>query len=1158
MTRLRHQTASVCAALLALLSLYVLTGWVLGNSSMVRVIPGSVAISINTAVMFLVGSIALELVRRHQTGTPVFHLLTLALITLSSAIFAEHLFDIDLGIDLAAVHAALGDGHAKPGRTAPNACIGFLSAGLALACGWGWGGPRIRPLARWFANLTLLIGVAGFAGYLLGLDAMYRIASLNRMATFTALGMTALGLGLRVLSASGKAVPLDEAGRITRLAGMLLVVFAIATGLSSFALLRGSFEQSAAEHHAYTARTAASSMSGLLQDAVLLSSSVAHRPSLLRAMQGLARNEDDQEAMQRLQSAATAFPQAGFSARIVAASGAQLYESGDMNGAPAFAVSFGTSTDVTALYFNQGYRVRSTHIIRAGAQILGTVTTERKLTPLDDIISEHRQASATTDVVLCGYQSSVVKCFPSRFYPKGEKYALRDAQGRPALPISRALLGESGATRLKDPRGVAVLAGFTGLPDFPLGIVVKTDLSELYLPLREKLHWLIAAVALFVLIGTFLLRRLVEPLIGQIVTEKRRVKNLLDNSNDAFIAIGPDGCVSDWNRQAELMLGIPAEKALGRDLAQLIIPVNQRAAHNAGFARFLNGATGNAINNRVQVHVVHASGHEIPVELSVSAVMHPDGRGASAFLRDLTAQRAAEAKAAEQSQAIEEARLALAKSQRLEAVGKLTGGVAHDFNNVLQVVRGNLELLSQEAPPEPAARRVHSAMEAVDRGARLSAQLLAFARRQPLEPQPTDLGRVVRSMEDMLQRAIGDAIEIEVVISGSLWHALVDPNQLEHVILNLAINARDAMKGSGKLTIEAGNAALDEDYAQREPGLQAGQFVVLAISDTGCGMSPEVLERAFEPFFTTKAEGEGTGLGLSMAYGFAKQSNGHIKIYSEVGEGTTIRIYLPRTGAALTQHQESASQDIVGGSETVLVVEDDAAVQATVVEMLLGLGYKVLKASHAAEAMDMIEAGAAVDLLFTDVVMPGPLRSPDLARRASALLPGLKVLFTSGYTQNAIVHGGRLDPGIALLSKPYRRDQLARKVRAVLGPATATPAAVPAAPLIAFVEDNDDFRMLGVELLAMLGHTAHSFASAEEALEPLRSGRFTMLLTDVGLPGMSGVELGAIVHAENPAIQVVFASGFGEALTPRPDFPHRILTKPFTIEDLQACLSNAR
>ena len=347
--------------------------------------------------------------------------------------------------------------------------------------------------------------------------------------------------------------------------------------------------------------------------------------------------------------------------------------------------------------------------------------------------------------------------------------------------------------------------------------------------------------------------------------------------------------------------------------------------------------------------------------------------------------------------------------------------------------RGNLQLATQEASGnETLTQRLTRAHEAVERGAKLASQLLAFARRQPLEPVALDVSRLLRSSDDTLRRVLGETIELETVVSGGLWNTLADPNHLQNVIVNLAINARDSMDGAGRLTIEAGNAMLDDDYTRHHDDLSSGQYVMIAVSDTGCGMAPEVLARAFEPFYTTKPEGRGTGLGLSMAYGFMKQTGGHIKLYSEPGHGTTVKLYLPRSMEDEVVRVEAANDPVTGGTETILVVEDDPNVRTTAVAMLTQLGYRVLKAADAQSALSVLESGVRVDLLFSDVVMPGPMRSVDLARRAKEMLPGLEVLFTSGYTENAIVHGGRLDQGIELLSKPYTREALARKIRHVL------------------------------------------------------------------------------------------------------------------------------
>ncbi|WP_020066443.1 response regulator [Paraburkholderia caledonica] len=498
--------------------------------------------------------------------------------------------------------------------------------------------------------------------------------------------------------------------------------------------------------------------------------------------------------------------------------------------------------------------------------------------------------------------------------------------------------------------------------------------------------------------------------------------------------------------------------------------------------------------------------------------------------------------AAEERERVEEA---LRHAQKMEAIGKLTGGVAHDFNNLLQVIAGNLQLLARDINGHEAGeRRLRNALAGVTRGSKLASQLLAFGRRQPMRPKVVNLGRFVRDMDDMLRRALGEEIEIETVISGGLWNTMVDPSQVENALLNLAINARDAMKGRGKLTIEAGNASLDAVYAAAHPDVRPGQYVMLAVTDTGSGMSGEVMEHAFEPFFTTKPEGQGTGLGLSMVWGVVKQSEGHIKIYSEVGEGTTIRIYLPRSRQEEDRTPEAETAPAVGGTETILVVEDDEDVRNTVVDMLTDLGYRVLKARDAQSGWAIIESGVPIDLLFTDVVMPGPLRSPELARKARERLPDIAVLFTSGYTENAIVHGGRLDEGIELLSKPYTREALARRLRHVLAnqrqlnsqrpapavrarPARERPVIEVASPAlrVLLVEDEELILMSTGDMLESLGHRVFTAASGEQALPILDAHRVDVLVVDLGLPGMSGSELAVQARKKYPKLHVVIASG---------------------------------
>jgi len=543
------------------------------------------------------------------------------------------------------------------------------------------------------------------------------------------------------------------------------------------------------------------------------------------------------------------------------------------------------------------------------------------------------------------------------------------------------------------------------------GRIIDVDVASYYLEFKQR------AAALVVARDTTESKRAREALKAS----EAAARGVLDTALDAYIRMNKQGRITAWNTMAEKTFGWTRSEAIGQPLSELIVPPDQREAHSAGLERYLASGEGPLLNRRIEVQALHRSGRTLPVEITILPVETESGCDFSAFLRDLTDIKRAEAQ--------------LLQAQKMEAVGQLTGGVAHDFNNLLTVVIGNLELaIASGSTSSPLDDILADALAAAEKGAALTHRLLAFSRQQPLKPVHTDLNAIVAGMIEMLRRTLGEDIEIEVKLNDHLWPELADTNQVENALLNLAINARDAMPTGGKLTIEALNASLDEAYAARNADVQPGDYVLLAITDTGTGMPPEVVERVFEPFFTTKEDRMGSGLGLSMIYGFAKQSGGHVKVYSEVGHGTTVRLYLPRaTSAEPPAPDDRVPLEGSGGNEAILVVEDDASVRKLVVENLRRLGYRVLEAADGAAALKILRGGAIIDLLFTDVVLPGGMTGRELADETRCLRPGLRVLFTSGYTQNSIVHQGKLDEGVHLLSKPYRREELSRKVREVLG-----------------------------------------------------------------------------------------------------------------------------
>jgi signal transduction histidine kinase len=376
----------------------------------------------------------------------------------------------------------------------------------------------------------------------------------------------------------------------------------------------------------------------------------------------------------------------------------------------------------------------------------------------------------------------------------------------------------------------------------------------------------------------------------------------------------------------------------------------------------------------------------------------------------------------------------LRQSQKMEAVGQLTGGIAHDLNNILTVITGTIEILAEAVADRPELAAIAKMIdEAAARGGDLTQRLLAFARKQPLQPREVDVNSLAIEAANLLRPTLGENVEVHMMLAGDASHALIDPSQLTNAILNLALNARDAMPDGGKLSIETSNVVLDDNYVAMNSDVTAGNYVMVAVTDSGHGIPPDILNHVFEPFFTTKDVDKGSGLGLSMVYGFVKQSNGHIKIYSEEGHGTTVRIYLPQVIGGVTRPVEEASASgIEGGHETILVVEDDSLVRAFVVGQIASLGYATLSAVNAAEALLIIDSAQQIDLLFTDMIMPGSMNGRQLADAALQHRGSLKILFTSGYSNEVIIHHGHLDVGVLLLAKPYRKSDLARMLRAAL------------------------------------------------------------------------------------------------------------------------------
>lgn len=494
--------------------------------------------------------------------------------------------------------------------------------------------------------------------------------------------------------------------------------------------------------------------------------------------------------------------------------------------------------------------------------------------------------------------------------------------------------------------------------------------------------------------------------------------SILETVPEAMVVIDEAGIMLSFSKAAEKLFGFTVEEVCGRNV-KMLMPNPDRDRHDGYISRYLTTGERRIIGFGRVVTGQRKDGTTFPMELAVGEAAANGKRIFTGFIRDLTSRHRMEEE--------------LRQSQKMEAIGQLTGGIAHDFNNLLTVISGNLEMIERRLEDGRLRELLREAQGAAADGAKLTGQLLAYGRRQALNAKLTDIGQLASTFSELLRRTLGETIELQTVVTGHSLTALVDTTQLQNALLNLALNARDAMPRGGRLKVEIARIHLDADYVQMYPQVRLGDYVLISVSDTGGGMSEEVKQRAFEPFFTTKGVGAGTGLGLSMVYGFARQSGGHVQLYSELDEGTTVRLFLPTASTgpdSMSSDVEPAAAANPRGNECILVVEDDVRVRKVVVARLEEEGYQVIQAAGGQEALSLIEAHPEIRLLFTDIVMPGGMFGDDLAREARTLRPNLKILFTSGYAEPSLA-GRELAEG-SWLKKPYTSRELATRLRTLL------------------------------------------------------------------------------------------------------------------------------
>ncbi|WP_229505936.1 response regulator [Massilia genomosp. 1] len=1120
---------------IGLLGTLVAVRWIFNSATIATLIPGSAQMGINSPVLFIAAGVCccLALPRTNANAhasawrTALWRLCSWLLLVLPALVLVEHISGLSLGIDFVRVPTAPTASIPHPGRMAPNTCLGFLLAGIALRLiRLPRRGARLRGLLTCCAAAVTGIGLAALAGYFLKLEVLYRLAAYNAMVTPTAVGMSVLGLGLWSLRNSvtvRSAIP-DNEKRITARAIAVVALVAVSAGAAGFAAMRDSYEASIADNMRLAAVSSAATVGNSLETSLWFPRTIANRSSVKGPVALLAAGRGDAATRAALLGEAESFMNAGISAlRFESLDGTVLAASGVFtDSAPGTAQPLATGGQRARLLWRGRYLLATENEMRDGERVIGRMLAEQQLPIIDRLLADIRANSVSSDVLLCSLDGKDALCAPTRFYPSAFRIPMYKPDGQVNLPINEALLGRTGVAVTRDLRGVAVFAAYTPIRAFGLGVVVKSNLDTVYQPLRDKANTLMIMLVALVGLGASLLLIQVRPLLAQLVREQRRIRVILENSNDAFIALGVDGCITDWNTEAERTFGWSAADAIGRRLSELIIPPAQRAAHDAGFARFTGSGAGPVINNRLEVSALHRDGHEIPIEMAVAAFQTSDGFVANAFVRDISERRRLAGEIAARATELELERDRAQAANR--AKGEFVANMSHELRTPMNAVLGMTYLLAHTDLKAEQRKYLDMIRSSGQSLMGIMNDILDFSKieggRMELAEAPFDLGQVLAAVADIMSVSAGDKdLDLAIGVEPDVPRALVgDALRLQQVLVNLAGNAI-------KFT-EQGEVSVLVDVAAR-----AGDQLTLRIRvrDTGIGMDQAQQARLFSPFTqgdssTTRRFG-GTGLGLTISKHLAGMMKGTIELDSAPGRGSEFVVCLPLLVAP--EADGDSVPDAALGALRLLVVDDNATSREYLSKTIAGWRWEAEVAASGAEALEMVARAASAqrhyDVVLLDWQMPG-MDGAATMRALREHMPAARLpiaLMVNAYGRGKLMESSAASQADAILSKPVTgsslfdtvHEVLVQRAQAALRPAGGLPPVHGGADgvrldgaRLLLAEDNDLNQVVARGILESVGARLDIVGNGQLALARLAAnpGAYDLVLMDIQMPVMDG------------------------------------------------------